>query len=1367
MQRGALPRHIIVSLGLVILGWLSLAAGQSRPSGLWTGQNTGCKYFSNHTPSEHVPQNWCVLQTRRGTICVANQGGLLEYDGVSWSEIDIPNQTARSLALAEDGTIYVGGTNEVGFLKEGPDGRWQYVSLLDYIPESKRSFSTVWRVNAAREGVYFRTKKYLFRWNRVSRQMKVWEPQGSFDASFTCGGKLFVHQRNIGLKQMVGDSLQMIPGDETFGAVKIYMMVPYDHHRLLIGTLTKGLFIYDVNRQKVSPFPTAADDYLHEKELRHGIRLSSSPGDFALATRWGGLVIIDSHGNIKYMFDTTSGLQNDSVMYVFEDFQGNLWLALERGVTKVEYASPISIFDHRAHLHGLVLSVVTHHDDLIAGTSRGLYALSPSGKGQFQPIPGLKAMCLSVVSLDGSLLTATENGVFQISHVNNNYTSHMVIDNRSYILLPSRRDPNRIWVGTHEGLVSLYRTGKGGRFRREREFKETHFQIRTMVEDPTGNLWLGTRASGSLRIDFPVEGKVAGPAVTHYGVSQGLPPGEVRVFAAAGQVIFAAGKRVFRFDEERGVFLPDYTLGKEFADGSRNVFRLVEDEKRNIWFHSELRNFLALPRPGGTFSVHSKPFSRVPGVNVNAIYPDPSGDAVWFASNDGLIRFDCRSQKSYDYDFPTLIRRVLVNGNPESGSQRPVVVDYRDRNLHFEFAAPCFQDASTTTYRCFLEGYDGDWSAWTAETRRGYTNLDAGMYTFRVQARDVYGNLGGQATFQFKVLPPWYQVWWAFLLYGLSAVVLMFLVVRWRSWRLKREKQALEHTVKERTSEIQDKNRQLEEQSEKLKEMDQVKSRFFANISHEFRTPLTLIMGPLEQMLYQCREKKQKKRLGLMLRNSQRLLGLISQLLELSRFASGKIKLQVASQNIVPFLGGIAASFDFAATQRELDLTFAAKEEDITLYFDPEKIEEAVCNLLINALKFTPAGGQITVHVSRNPGQEADFPAGWLEISIKDTGPGIPPDQLAHIFDRFYQSESTYEHHRKGSGIGLSIARELVELHHGRIDVHSREGEDSGTEFVIRLPLGAAHLESEEMVDLAEAAPRTKPPGEIPGLYSAELEGDGVDEADSQEGAEDREDIEGGTGEKDIILVVEDSADVREYIRGALESIYTVVEAEDGREGLERAREIIPDLIICDIMMPGIDGYEVCRTLKGDVSTSHIPVVLLTARAGEDDIVAGLETGADDYITKPFNTRILEVRLKNLIDLRRQLQDRLRRQMTLQPTEILVSRIDQEFIQELQEVIEKNLGELEFNVDQLCRKLYMSQATLYRKIKALCGESPSEFIRSYRLKRAADLLKSRFGTIAEIAFEVGFSSTAYFTKCFKDKFHQLPSTFLAAESQSS
>ncbi|UCH96264.1 MAG: response regulator [Candidatus Aminicenantes bacterium] len=1358
---------------LLLVLFLALAGLQN----LYThGEDIGLKYYRNFSPRDydHQPQNWSIAQDKRGIIYVGNNGGLLEFDGVSWRLIYVPNWIVRSLDVDSSGTLYMGGDAEFGFWTHQPNGAVEYTSLVPLLPENQRNFSDVWRTHCTHRGVYFSAHEYLFHWNPRSKQLKVWKPGTRFNAVFSCAGKIFIRQEDIGLMQMKESSPQLVPGGKLFAAEKIFMMVSYDNQRLLVGTRSKGFYLYDGAAWE--PFPTEVDDYLKKNRLYNGIRLAN--GDFAMATLQGGLVVMDARGALKYSFNQDNGLQNNNVNNVFQDSRQNLWLALNEGITRIEYASPISLYDKRSGLKGIVLSVVKHRGTLYAGTTSGLYIFDRSLK-KFLSTAGISRYCWDLLPDKNSLLAATSAGLFQIQPG----TAHKILEKRSYALLRSRRDPHRIWVGTRRGLVSIYYQPNTNQWTTEHQFENITLPILYITQDQPGNLWLGTKSKGVLKVNIPGALIRRSPKVNYYHTSHGLPPGEIGVFWAAGHVIATTKEGIFRFHELKQTFIPDTTLGQEFAGGATAVFRIAEDKNKNIWFHSKSMNIQAIFQPGGNYTLNKKPFLRIPLAQVNMIYPDPEGESVWFAGIDNLLCYHTRAKKIHDPGFSTLIREVVIDGNPlvydageykykeykeNKNSQSPMpVIDYKHRNLRFRFAAPFFEAEDQTAYQFLLGGYDDRWSDWTPETQKDYTNIDPGKYTFRVRARNVYGQQGREAVFHFKILPPWYRTWWAYSFYALTALLMVYLIVQWRSRKLELEKQKLEQLVQDRTREINEKNWQLEtqtlqlkEQSGKLQEMDRVKSRFFANISHEFRTPLTLITGPLEQILEQTRDNSQKKIFSVMLRNSRRLLTLINQLLDLSRFDSGKMKLQAAHQDMIPFVKSILESFHLLARQNKLDIRLKTGEETIFLYFDTQKMEEVLTNLLDNAVKFTPASGTITVSVTRHPSPEDHFPSGFLRISVRDTGIGIPKDQLIHIFDRFYRVEDAHpgKQEQKGTGIGLALTKEVIALHRGKIDVHSREGENSGTEFVVRLPLGQEHLEPGDMITPSQIP--------APGQTDAGIQPDDEPREHERESllepAPDTGEAEPG---KPVILVVEDHADVRDYIRGSLQSLYTIAEAADGKEGIEKAKEIIPDLVISDVMMPETDGYQLCRTLKKDILTSHIPIILLTAKVSEENVLQGLETGADDYIPKPFNMKLLLTRVKNLIELRRHLQVRRKSQMDLQPGEIVVSPLDEDFYNELQEVIEKNLADPDFNVEQLGKKLYMGRTTLYRKILAITGETPYQFIRSYRLLRAARLLETRSVNVSEAALKVGFTDMSYFARCFKEKFHQLPSQFQAAGSE--
>ncbi|MGE5342171.1 MAG: response regulator [Candidatus Omnitrophota bacterium] len=1331
------------------------------------GDETGFKFFRNYNYKEyeHQPQNWGMAQARNGILYVANHGGILEFDGVSWRVIYVPNKIVRSLSIDETGTVYVGGKNEIGYLAPDTKGSLHYVSLTDQITEpDAKNFADVWSTHAASTGIYFCASKFLFCCDPHSKKIKTFKTATQFKSSFIVNGSLVVQEKDKGLLRLTHGSWVPVPGGETFSTDRIYLFAPYNQNKktgtstFLIGTCEIGFFLYD--GKTMTRFPNEVDPYLKEKLFSHGIGLSN--GDFALATLQGGVVIMDSQGKLKSVFDKKYGIQDDNVKFVFEDDRANLWLCLNQGLSKIEYNSPLSLHDERADLPGLAISVIRHHQELFAGTSNGLYVLeSPQ---HFRPVPGINASCWGLLSVHDSLLAATDSGVFEIK----NKKAECFLQKRAYVLVPSRRFPGTVWCGTVNGLTAL--SLKNNRWVEGPELTTIAHEVRSIAEDERGTLWLGASTGGVSKLRFP--SGIDHPETIYYDEASGIPKDRVFVSEAAGHTVFATEKGIYRFDEPTHRFVPDDTLGPEFSGGSSQpVFFLVQDADNQIWFNSESRNFCAIPDKNNKqlFTISAAPFRRIPLIQVNAIYPDPDGNAVWFASYDGLIRYDRTIKKNYAQRFETLIRRITVNDQlifdgfkyhvKSSPSQTAAAsyptFEYKNRNFHFEFTAPSGESETHPQYRSIMEGYDKQWSNPTIDSKRNYTNLDEGTYTFRVQAQNIYGYWGNEDVYRFVVLPPVYKTWWAYLIYVSGFVVFVFFIVKWRAGKLQTEKHKLEEIVKERTQEIQDKSSRLEEQtlqlksqSEKLKEMDQIKSRFFANISHEFRTPLTLIMSPLEEILSETRDKKQRETFHVMLRNSRQLLVLINQLLDLARFDSGRMKLRAGFRDIIPFLKGIVSAFSNIAVKNRLELTFRSEIEGVTLYFDSQRLEEVMNNLLINAVKFTPPEGTITVYVF-----ETD---GFIHVSIKDTGPGISRERLPHIFDRFSHPETTGGI-QKGTGIGLSLTKEIILLHHGKIDVHSEEGK--GTEFVIQLPMGSEHLQPDEIVPSEWTAPpsgesRTLDPGD-----TADSQG-GESLSDSSEPDQEKTE-QSGT----VVLVVEDHADVRRYIRSALEPDYVVMEAGEGREGIEKAKEVIPDLIISDIMMPDVDGYQLCHELKKDIKTSHIPIILLTAKASEESIIQGLETGADDYVTKPFNTKVLLTRIKNLIDLRRQLQLKIQRQKTLLPSEIPVSSLDETFLKEFQELIDKNLSDPDFDVDHLCRKLIMGRSTLFRKVKALTGETPNQFILSYRLERGAQLLKKNFGNVTEVAMEVGFSSPTYFATCFKEKFHQSPSTFQASESK--
>jgi len=552
-------------------------------------------------------------------------------------------------------------------------------------------------------------------------------------------------------------------------------------------------------------------------------------------------------------------------------------------------------------------------------------------------------------------------------------------------------------------------------------------------------------------------------------------------------------------------------------------------------------------------------------------------------------------------------------------------------------------------------------------------------------------------------------------------------------------------------------------QKEHLAEVDRLKSRFFANISHEFRTPLTLILGPIQKWRDKAQEEDLEKDMGMAERNANRLLRLINQLLDLSKLEAGAMKLRATRMNIVPLVKGIAYSFESSAGIRGVDLDVRVDQEEIEVYCDRDMVEKILSNLLSNAFKFTSEGGSVRVSLRGVPPgmtmKQSDFRqeerllqqteprndmvmSGYAEVSVADTGIGIPPEQLDKVFDRFYQVDASQTREHEGSGIGLALVKELVELHHGTIHVQSEVGK--GTTFTVRLPLGRDHLKDDEIV---ETPVSVEPTVREAGGALVDKSGGGPKEEVEPEKEE---------GENPIVLVVEDNADVRTYIKDYLVPVYQVTEARDGAEGIEKAQEVIPDLIISDVMMPKKDGYEVCRTLKLDEKTSHIPIILLTAKAASENKIEGLEIGADDYLIKPFEPKELLARVKNLINLRRKLRERFKVSVPLRPGEIAVTSMDDAFLKRVMAAVEQHIADEDFHVEGLGAEVGLSRVQLHRKLTALTNQGPGEFIRYIRLHRAMELLQKGAGTVSEVAYNVGFSDPSYFSRCFHKQFGKVP-----------
>lgn len=520
-------------------------------------------------------------------------------------------------------------------------------------------------------------------------------------------------------------------------------------------------------------------------------------------------------------------------------------------------------------------------------------------------------------------------------------------------------------------------------------------------------------------------------------------------------------------------------------------------------------------------------------------------------------------------------------------------------------------------------------------------------------------------------------------------------------------------------------NEQARAEADHIKELDDIKSRFFANISHEFRTPLTLIRGPLQQIEEEANLQNknenatvsvQSRKIQTMRRHADRLLELVNQLLDLSRLDSGKMKLQIAKGDVMQVLKTLAASFESMAERKQIHYRVHFPDQSPVCYFDKDKLEKIVTNLLGNAFKYTPEKGTVSFI--------AEIDEQRLRMAVEDSGAGIGKKELDKVFDRFYQAEGNED---KGSGIGLALVKELADLYRGQISVSSEPGK--GSRFRVSLPINHSSFKNEEL------------------LY-AETE---------KETSNDSIIIETTSSSLPILLIVEDNTDLRNHIYEIVQDQYRVLQAVNGKQGFEMAVQEIPDIIISDVMMPLMDGFTLAQKLKKDERTSHVPIILLTAKAGQAHKIEGLETGADDYLTKPFDYKELLTRLRNLINQRKLLRKKFAGDIILKPSEVSVNSADENFLSKVMLAIEENMGEEDFGVEELAKKVAMSRSQLHRKLIALTGQSPSEVLRNTRLLRAKELLQKKAATPGEVAYRVGFNSHTYFSKCFKEEFGVSPS----------
>lgn len=716
---------------------------------------------------------------------------------------------------------------------------------------------------------------------------------------------------------------------------------------------------------------------------------------------------------------------------------------------------------------------------------------------------------------------------------------------------------------------------------------------------------------------------------------------------------------------------------------------------------------------------------------------------IGFALEKTLITFDPAQLKIDSSKTYPLITKALVNyKQPIAGEQKLIeghyripayitvldqlILDHLHNNFSLEFSAMEMTAPGKNFYKYKLDGYDHDWIETNASDRVAtYTNLDPGNYLFKLKASNHYGVWSdAEKTLKVKILPPPWRTWWAYSGYLMLVTGLLIgarrLIVQMERYKASMQ---VEHV-----------------ELEKAKEVDRVKTSFFTNISHEFRTPLTLIKGPVQDLLEKyTSDPKTQEKLKLVQRNSDLLLKLINQLLDLAKLESGSLKVEKTEGDVFSFVRAVASSFESFARQKHVALQVDVPEGSCAALFDMDKVETILINLINNAIKFTPSGGSVAViaGVGRNESEQTRDPQ-IVALTVRDTGIGIPPEHQQKIFERFHQISEA--HKEVGTGIGLALVKELVALMGGEIGLTSEVG--VGSEFKVQIPI--------EMVASYQS------PGIGEKVKISELEQ--IETGNRQPAAMNNQSNDDESN-KPQVLVVEDNTDLRKFIIDSLGTEFNFLEAENGKQGLSISQSEVPDLIISDVMMPEMDGITMAGKIKTDIRTSHIPLILLTAKSSEDSKLSGLQSGADDYLTKPFNKNELLLKVRNGISRQQKLREKLRAELMSTAPKVEVLSEDEKFLNTVKEKILERLSDEQLSVESLAEDMGMSRVQLYRKVSGLTDISVNELIRKLRLQRAAQLLSQNWGPVSQVAYEVGFSNLSYFSKVFKEEFGVLPSEY--------
>lgn len=1312
----------------------------------------------------------CITQDEKGFIWIGTEDGLNKFDGYRFAVYKrTPND---SLSLVSDhitalyrdsqqrlwvGTIdglqYYDPDNE-GFIRAS-------LNQPDYVIRNNQCIAIM---EDSRGGLWFTASGLgVLYYDRDKDESHLYTPSHTQANTTLCGihircmtedkqGNIFFGSQDNGIS--VYD-----PANKTFKNFNthnsnlpgnsIFALYTLENGDILISSLGGGLAIYDHEKKEVITYPglftTLATQHMF-------CAIEDRRGNLLAGTEGNGLMLFDrQHKRFEQhpaFREKYQEIGDTKVHVLYEDKYGYIWAGMNnKGLCVIRqnengFTSYRRIANNPNSLsYGHVMGITTDKNKEVWIATDG------GGLNRYNPATGI--------------YTHYRHKAHDPRSITDNAVVTVYCDSK-----------NRIWAGTYVGGLCLFdRQSETFTSYRTKDGLQSDF-IKSIIEDKDGNLWIGTCGGGLHHFD--VENKTfrnfrqseqpglindhitrlyldsqgylwigsyfglslmntVSESFTAYGPQQGLS--DVSVYAITedsnGTVWIGTQGGLNRYDPQTDRFI---TVTPTVHNYNRVINGIVPDGDL-LWLSTN--NGIFAYYPANNTARHYTTYDGLQGNEflLSSYYKSPEGE-IFFGGTDGCNSFYPENIKSTIISpkvyFTTLrIFNQEVNINeafngrvilPQNLSVcKEITLQHDEMNFTIEFTAPDTPWPTATFYACKMEGFDHDWITYD-HTRRyvTYTNLNPGTYTLLAKASNDTETWGKEFTaLTIIVPPPLWATWWAILIYILFGCMVVFFVVRFLIIRFREKEELRLERLKVKQQE----------------EVNQEKMQFFTNISHEFQTPLTLIIGPLERLLQSEKDPEKLQTLQMMLRNAERLFRLINQILELRKVEQRKVRLQVHSLELISFASRILGSFTALAEKKSIALTYTWGNDHIPVWYDPDMLDKCLYNILSNAFKYTPEGGRIEVDIRRDE-------EGYVYIRISDTGIGMNPDTVGKLFERFYQADSKSF---SGTGIGLNLTKSIIDLHGGDITVESSEGE--GSTFCISIPPGNSQFTPEEL-------------SEMP--YKQESLFHTIDLPPSEKEEETMiTDEQAGKDESQYtLLLVEDDEDMRNHIRKELENNYAIIEAINGKDGLAKARKFMPDLIITDVMMPEMSGIELCRILKTEMETSHIPVIILTAQGDMEHRIEGLETGADSYIPKPFHAKHLKIRIAKLIELRQNMKERFSKSLNMEAQEVTLTSTDERLLQQVIDYIRTHIEDSDMSVEAMSKELGISRTHLHRKLKALTGQSPIDFIKVIRMKQAAYLLTTGKLTISEVGYKVGFNSPSYFSSCFNTHFGMSPTQYI-------